>query len=282
MKNLDNIEKFLLDNRERFDTEEPRTHLWANIVERLEGTDNIEHFIASNRSDFDRETPSLKVWAAIEKQMVVKDNLEIFIENNRPAFDSETPSERVWTGVEQYLQGEKVEQYVRENRYDFDSEIPNLKVWANIERALPNQNKGAKTLTFNWLRRAAAAIALLVMGVGIGLFINNKNSHGAMVGTVLEFKEAEEFYNLKMESQMAKLVGYNPDPSVLNDLKKVDEVRKELKAELEQTPDTNQEEIIRRLIQNYQTKLGILERVLNNIEEHQIESQKKQQQNGKI
>jgi hypothetical protein len=281
MKNLDNIEKFLLDNRERFDTETPRESLWASIAERLEGTDNIERFIASNRSDFDRETPSLKVWAAIEKQMVVKDNLETFIENNRPEFDLETPSERVWTGVEQYLQGEKVEQYVRENRYDFDSEIPNLKVWANIERAIPNQ-KGGKTLTFNWLRRAAAAIALLVMGVGIGLFINNKNSNGAMVGTVHEFKEAEEFYNLKMASQMTKLVSYNPDPSVLNDLKKVDEVRKELKAELEQTPDTNQEEIIRRLIQNYQTKLGILERVLNNIEEHQIESQKKQQQNGKI
>lgn len=282
MKNLDNIEKFLLDNRERFDTDEPRTHLWASIVERLEGTDNLEHFIASNRTDFDLETPSLKVWANIEKQMSSKDNLEIFIENNRSAFDSETPSERVWAVVEQYLQGEKVEKYIRENRYDFDSEIPNLKVWANIESSLPAQKEGAKVLTFNWLRRAAAAIALLIMGVGIGLFINNKSDNRATVGTLPEFKEAEEFYNLKMESQMTKLVSYNPDPSVLSDLKKVDEVRNELKKELEQTPDTNQEEIIRRLIQNYQTKLGILERVLNNIEEHQIESQKKQQQNGKI
>ena len=282
MKNLDNIEEFLLDNRERFDTEIPRTHLWASIEERLEGTDNLEHFIASNRSDFDTETPSLKIWANIEKQIVRKDNLEIFIENNRLDFDSETPSERLWAGVEQYLQGENVEQFVRENRYDFDSEIPNLKVWANIEKALPTQKEGTKTLTFNWLRRAAAAIALLIMGVGIGLFINNKNNDNATAGTVPEFKEAEEFYNQKMASQMTKLVGYNPDPSVLNDLKKVDEVRNELKKELEQTPDTNQEEIIRRLIQNYQTKLGILERVLNNIEEHQIESQKKQQQNGKI
>jgi hypothetical protein len=282
MKNLDNIEKFLLDNREQFDTETPRTHLWASIAERLEGTDNIEHFITSNRADFDLETPSLKIWANIEKKIIGKDNLDFFIEKNRPEFDSETPSEQVWTGVERYLQGENVEQFVRENRYDFDSEIPNLKVWANIEKALPTRKEGAKTLTFNWLRRAAAAVALLIMGVGIGLFINNKSSNDAMVGTVPEFKEAEEFYNQKMASQMTKLVGYNPDPSVLSDLKKVDEVRNELKKELELTPDTNREEIIRRLIQNYQTKLGILERVLNNIEEHQIESQKKQQQNGKI
>jgi hypothetical protein len=282
MKNLDNIEKFLLDNRERFDTEEPRTHLWASIVERLEDTDNLENFIATNRSDFDRETPSLKVWAAIEKQIERKDNLDIFIENNRSAFDSEIPSERVWNGVEQYLQGEKVEKYVRENRYDLDSEIPNLKVWANIERSLPPKKESSKTLTFNWLRRSAAAVALLVVGVGIGLLLNNRNSDRASTAVAPELEEAEAFYNQKMEAQMSKLVSYNPDPSVLNDLKKVDEVRNELKKELELTPDANQEEITRRLIQNYQTKLGILERVLNNIEEHQIESQKKQQQNGKI
>ena len=281
MKNLDSIEKFLLDNRERFDTEAPSTHLWASIAERLEGTDNLEHFIDSNRTDFDTETPSLKIWANIEKQIVDKDNIDVFIEKNRLDFDSETPSQQVWAGVERYLQGENVEQFVRENRYDFDSETPNLKVWANIERSLPTQKEGAKTLTFNWLRRAAAAIALLIMGVGIGLFINNKNSND-LTGLAPEFREAEAFYNQKMASQMTKLVGYNPDPSVLSDLKKVDEVRNELKKELELTPDTNQEEIIRRLIQNYQTKLGILERVLNNIEEHQIESQKKQQQNGKI
>jgi hypothetical protein len=281
MKNLDNIEKFLLDNREQFDTEEPNTHLWANIVERLGDTDNLEHFIASNRADFDLEVPSLTIWANIEKHIVDKDNLDVFIEKNRSNFDSETPSEQVWAGVEKYLKGENIEQFVRENRYDFDSEIPNLKVWANIEKALPIQKEGAKTLTFNWLRRAAAAVAILITGVGIGLFINNK-SNDTLAGGVPEFKEAEAFYNQKMASQMTKLVGYNPDPSVLSDLKKVDEVRNELKKELELTPDVNQEEIIRRLIQNYQTKLGILERVLNNIEEHQIESQKKQQQNGKI
>jgi hypothetical protein len=281
MKNLDNIEKFLLDNRERFDTETPREGLWANVAERLMEKDNLEHFIASNRADFDLEVPSLKIWANIEKQIVGKDNIDIFIEKNRLGFDSETPSEQVWTGVESYLQGETVEQFVRENRYDFDSEIPNLKVWANVEKALPNQKKGAKVLTFNWLRRAAAAIALLITGVGIGLFINNKSGDN-LAGVAPEFKEAEQFYNQKMASQMTKLVGYNPDPSVLNDLKKVDDVRNELKAELEQTPDANREEIIRRLIQNYQTKLGILERVLNNIEAQQIESQKKQQQNGKI
>jgi hypothetical protein len=247
MKNLDNIEKFLLDNREAFDTETPRTHLWANVAGRLEQTDNLEQFITSNRVDFDLEVPSLKIWANIEK----------------------------------HLKGENIEQFVRDNRYDFDSEMPNLKVWANVEKALPNQKDRAKVLTFNWLRRAAAAVALLITGVGIGLFINQK-SDNTMAITAPEFKEAEQFYNQKLETQMTKLVRYNPDPSVLSDLKKVDEVRNELKIELEQTPDANQDEIIRRLIQNYQTKLGILEHVLNNMEAHQIESQKKQQQNGKI
>ena len=283
MKNLDNIEKYLLDNRAAFDTEVPRTEAWEGIAQRLGQVNNIEQFIKTNRSDFDTATPSLKIWSTIEERIESKDAIELFIAKNRAEFDTHAPSERVWAGVDQYLKGNHLEKYVRENRYDFDSELPNLKVWANVERTLHPQKKSGKTLTISWLRRAAAAIALLVMGVGIGLIINKKTEKTILVETVApEFNEAEQFYSQKVQSQMTKLAGYNPDPSVLTDLKRMDEIYGELKAELELTPSANREEIVRRLIQSYQSKVGILERVLNDIEEHQIESQKKQQQNGKI
>ena len=95
-----------------------------------------------------------------------------------------------------------------------------------------------------------------------------------------DLKEAESYYTKKVEVKYSELVNHNPDPSVITDLKQIDEVQKELKKELENAPATAREEIVRRMIENYQIKLGILERVLNHIEEHP--DNQKLQQNEKI
>ena len=98
------------------------------------------------------------------------DNIEQFLKDNRSAFDSETPSVNVWAGIENQLAGADVfEKFIQENRAAFDTEIPNLKVWAAIEKQV-NPIKEYKIVRMAWWKQAAAAIALLVVGAGLGIF----------------------------------------------------------------------------------------------------------------
>lgn len=216
--------------------------------------------------------------------MKVLDNLEQFIANNRTAFDTGTPSVEVWAGVEKRLADDDIlEKFIEKNRTDFDTEIPNLKLWAAIDNQI-NPLKENKIVRMSWLRQAAAAIALLIVGAGLGVFLNEKAEVKALSQVTSDIapdlKEAESYYTKKVEVKYSELVNHNPDPSVITDLKQIDEVQKELKKELENAPATAREEIVRRMIENYQIKLGILERVLNHIEEHP--DNQKLQQNEKI
>ena len=209
------------------------------------------------------------------------DNIEQFLKDNRSAFDTDTPSANVWVGIENQLSDSDVfEKFIQENRAAFDTEIPNLKVWAAIEKQV-NPIKEYKIVRMAWWKQAAAAIALLIVGAGMGIFLNEKAEVKALAQSteqvVPDLTEAENYYNKKVETELTKLVSYNPDPSVMADLKQLDEVQKELKKELENAPTATREEIIHRMIENYQIKLGILERVLNHIEEHQTENKKIQQ-----
>lgn len=216
--------------------------------------------------------------------MKVLDNLEQFITNHRTAFDTETPAVEVWKGIENRLADDDIlEKFIQQNRTDFDTQIPHLKLWAAIDNQI-NPVKEYKVVRMSWMRQAAAAIALLIVGAGLGIFVNEKAEVKALSQATSEIapdlKEAESYYTKKVEVKYSELVNHNPDPSVITDLKQIDEVQKELKKELENAPATAREEIVRRMIENYQIKLGILERVLNHIEEHP-ESQKFQK-NEKI
>ncbi len=215
------------------------------------------------------------------------DNLEQFIAHNRASFDSETPSEKVWTHIESRLSDNDtvLEQFIQVNREQFDTETPHLKVWTAIDNRINAGQTGGKLVRMSWLRQAAAAVALLIVGAVLGVWGYDKTQSKELAQVTRDIapdlKEAENFYNKKVEARYTQLVSHNPDPLVINDLKQLDEVQRELKKELENAPATAREEIVRRLIENYQIKLGILERVLNHIEEHQSDNQK-EQQNEKI
>lgn len=248
---------------------------------------NLEQFLKENRSAFDNALPSDAIWDRIDHQISeTKVNVEDFISSNREAFDSEMPSLDIWSKIEGTLpQSSPIEHFITNNKEKFDTETPHLKVWSGIEKRL-NGVKEYGVVRIGWWRQAAAAVALLVVGACLGMYFTNKTENTAIVQAAKEvapdLKEAENFYNQKVESKLTQLVSYNPDPSVMADLNQLDEIQEELRKELRRAPASTREEIVRRLIENYQIKLGILERVLNHIEEHQTDNQKIQQKNEKI
>lgn len=214
------------------------------------------------------------------------DNLEKYIKSNRLAFDTEAPRADVWKAIEtEMAAADSVENFIRTNRPAFDTEIPSLKVWATIEKQV-NPQPMNKVVRMTWWRQAAAAVALLVVGAFIGFYLNENKVDKALVQAseqvAPELQEAEDFYNQKVQSKYAQLASFNPDPSVMADLKQIDEVQEELRQELKNAPTSTREDIVRRLIENYQIKLGILERVLNHIKEHPLDNQKSQQQHESI
>jgi hypothetical protein len=216
------------------------------------------------------------------------DNLEQFIRDNRTAFDSETPNLKVWVGIENDLNAD-VENFVRANRADFDTEIPNLKIWAAIDKTV-NKSAEKRLVYRQWFGRIAAAIALLIIGAGGGFYLKTKQEAREIAQTVEQiapdFRETERIYKLKVQAELIKLASFQSeaDPSVLADLTQIDEVQQELKQELDDAPVSAREEIVKRLIDNYKIKLGILERVLQHVEEYQINNLEKKdsQQHEKI
>ena len=220
------------------------------------------------------------------------DNLEKFVKDNRTAFDSETPNLSVWTRIENDLNAD-VENFVRANRADFDTEIPNLKIWAAIDKAVNRtaDETAEKRLVYRqWFGRIAAAIALLIVGASGGFYLKTKQEARAIAQTVEQiapdFRQTERFYKQKVQAELVKLASFQPetDPSVLADLKQIDDVQKELKQELDDAPVSARAEIVKRMIDNYKIKLGILERVLQHLEEYKIDNSKEEegQQHEKI
>jgi hypothetical protein len=221
------------------------------------------------------------------------DNLEKFIHDNRSDFDSEIPNATIWAAIETDL-NDDIEQFVRNRRADFDTETPNLKIWSAIDTALIHsanhslnnsvekrvEKKVEMTVIKRsdykqWVWRIAASVTLLVVGASGGFYFKTKQEAVGVAQTVEQiapdFREAEQFYAQKVQNQLIKLANYQPngDPSVLADLQQIDEIQKELKQELQDAPTATREEIVKHLIENYKIKLGILERVLQHVNESQ-------------
>ena len=164
---------------------------------------------------------------------------------------------------------DNLEKFIRENRPKFDDKAAPKNIWAAIDQQLDQKDKKSVRLVPIWryARVAAAAIALLAIGVFVGQNMNNQASEQLAFEEVFpEFFEAEQYYRKEVNEKVAQLSSYNHDASINEDLKQLDEIYEELKSELSEAPKDQQEQIINAMITNYRTKLSILERVLDRIQ----------------
>ncbi len=156
-----------------------------------------------------------------------------------------------------------LEDFVQKNREAFDEAIPNLGIWTEIEKGLDQKNVPARPKTrrlWYYSRIAVAALLLIFSGGIIGNFIGQTQS--VKNSPTSELAEIEAFYKKRISEKYAQLTNVNHDKSIDDDLAQIDEVMKELKADmLNQVPGA-QEKIVNNLIKSYQLKINILERVL--------------------
>lgn len=183
----------------------------------------------------------------------------------------------------------RFEDFMKENREEFDDLQPRAEIWDNISKELDAWEAGhapkkreAKTFSLGFVLRVAAMI-VVVMGIGFGVYIQSQKSSGevnlaeinptyakqqAQYASLIETKRIELKQIAKFDPQL-----YN---EFNNELVKMQANYKKLSADLATSP--NQERVLRAMIRNLQVQTEVLNQQLSVIE--QFNQSKKQQQNG--
>lgn len=249
--------------------------------------DYIEQYIELHTEAFNSvETPECG-WEALDRVLtrVKGDDMARFVAANRLEFDTEDCPASVWANIVETLprnvsapephQTDNLESFIQKNREAFDHETPDLRIWEQLSK----EKKQAPALRISWTRqlvRSAAAIGLLIAGVGIGMWYSSsqqKQLAGMRMSDVSpEYAELESHFERDIESKKASLAKFTSNVSsteVFNDLTQMDKMMEDLRLELADVPPGNREEVVRAMIENYKTKAKVLERVLKALDTHE-------------
>jgi len=245
--------------------------------------DSFKIFIQQHRNAFDASVPGAHGWPGMERtldRLRTADGLEKTVLLDRLLLDTEEPSDCVWDNIVAALDRKagpsSLECFIHENRDEFDTELPGLRVWETIEKSIP-ASKTAKIIPVDWQRRllrAAASVALLVTGMGLGLWYARTTGSLAQGGMAMsevstEYRELEAYYQRDIavkEEKLAQFTGNQP-AEIEGDLDQMDKVMQELRQELANVPPGNREQVVRIMIENYKAKASILQRVLQHLED---------------
>lgn len=163
---------------------------------------------------------------------------------------------------------DNLERFISENREDFDDAVPSLKAWGEIDGVLSEQK--AKVISIRrTLAIAASVLILLSTGAYFGSYFSNNSDENIahqLAEIAPEFIEAEQYYQQQIDEKYKQLTSYSHDRSIDEDLSQLDVAMQELKEELIIAPKGKEQQIVESLIQSYQTKVYILERVLERIQ----------------
>lgn len=174
---------------------------------------------------------------------------------------------------------DKLEEFILDNREQFDDLEPTPEIWDRIEkRKAPVLGIGWKSVMWR-----AAAVVIIFFSSYVFFRLTDKDpvqSGKSVYSGVTEeqsplandLKEAEIYYTSQIEYMRTEVVRLSDgDPSVqeIIDMEMVDldKIFQELKADLQD--NTDNEEVIEAMIQNYRIKLEVLEEILRQVKQSQ-------------
>ena len=175
---------------------------------------------------------------------------------------------------------DQLEKFIRTNRAAFDDRNPDPALWDAIEARLPGKEPARRITIWQVVSVAAVGLVLVLSGMIVGLRMNSGGFE--QTPAYVEFREAERYYQSQLEKQVNALNQYEYDNDINSDLAELQEVYDQLTAELEDGLQPNQNDIIQALIQNYQTRIDLLGRVLERLEEGQTNPELSEDEEIKI
>lgn len=155
---------------------------------------------------------------------------------------------------------DSLEDFIRDNRASFDDlKVPD-RVWARI-------NKQDRPVHSLWKWTAVAASALLLVAVGY-IFGIRTQAQPEIAGWD-EYKEAEEYYQDRIDQKMERIKTLPVSQEVLTDIQVLDEVYEQLRKQLLEDPNADAELLLSAMIRHQQQKLDIMEKILNRVDKYQ-------------
>lgn len=164
---------------------------------------------------------------------------------------------------------DRLEKFITENREEFNDADPNPLMWLNIEQKLDRRKKGKVKKVYRITAIAASIIVLLGVGMLIGLNLQHLSDADMLAQNdqYMEFQQAERYFQKQVNVKLDLLQEHPAKQEVRDDLSQLDAVYNELKAELLNSPNKDNHAIIQAMIENYQLRINLLERILTNINE---------------
>ena len=176
------------------------------------------------------------------------DNLEQFIKKNREAFDLKPPPEHLWSAISEQLDAGSPKEMA-----ETATPTPALKVRAAAWR--------------QYLRPAAAAAILLTAGVAIGTFLARRDAPAQTLAAVYpEYAEVEKYYQRQISNGISRLAGLQERALVQQDLQELDTLYQQLLSDLQTAPPQTASRIVEAMINNYKTRIEILEQVQRSVD----------------
>lgn len=163
---------------------------------------------------------------------------------------------------------DKLEEFIHNNYEAFNDLEPNPELWQGIN------TRNAKIKQLNWIGiawKVAAAIVIFIASYFFFEFMNRENDAGLYAETLETTEElqvlvdAQAYYTAQIkpvEKQVFQLAGNHPELlyDISLEIKELDSLFVQLRNDLNE--NMSNEEIIEAMIQNYRTKLMILEETL--------------------
>lgn len=177
---------------------------------------------------------------------------------------------------------DELEKFIIENKEQFNDHLPSPDVWANIEKGI-NEEKTKKFSLIKFLGAGAAAIGLLLVGLWCGISFEVDDMDRAISNSSFaDYKQTEQYYSLQVKNYVNEINELDNDNKIEDELKQLDEVYEELRDELINAEIKNQDIIINAMINNYQLKIGMLERILDKTKTKEFNKDINNSENEKI
>ena len=154
---------------------------------------------------------------------------------------------------------DKLKKYINAHQDEFDDQIPPQNMWNRIECRLGKVPKKKNWTLPRKLLAAASVLFLVGLGFVAGSLAVQKNNTS---GISPEFAETASYYQRKIDAKKRAVAVHTTDSLWIEDIDHLELVMNELKEELKRNPQASKGEIIQAMIDNYNIRLAIMDKIL--------------------